>query len=141
MQYPIAIEWGDEQTATGITIPDIPFAVTAGDTHEEAYEAALEVAHIRLEEMASSGDPIPMPGRIEDHRQNPEYAGMGWGLLEIDVSPYLGKSEKVNVTLPGNLIRRIDGYVSRHNVKSRSNFLADAAVDKLRRTEPDHHEA
>ena len=32
MQYPIAIEWGDEHTAIGIQIPDIPGAVTAGDT-------------------------------------------------------------------------------------------------------------
>jgi hypothetical protein len=111
--------------------------VTAGDTHEEAYEAAVEIAHIRLEEMATGGETIPMPGRIEEHRSNAEYEGMGWGLLEIDVSPYLGKSEKVNVALPGNLIRRIDGYVSRHGVKSRSNFLADAAVDKLRRVEMD----
>lgn len=37
MQYPICIEWGDDNTATGIQIPDIPGAVTAGDTFEEAY--------------------------------------------------------------------------------------------------------
>ena len=32
MQYPICIEWGDDFTATGIQIPDIPGAVTAGDS-------------------------------------------------------------------------------------------------------------
>lgn len=135
MQYPIAIEWGDESTATGIAIPDIPYAVTAGDTYEGAYEAAIEIAHIRLEEMVANGESIPLPGPIEQHRHNPEYEGYGWGLLDIDVTPYMGKTEKVNVTLPGNLIRRIDGYVIRHSVKSRSAFLADAAADKLRRLE------
>jgi predicted RNase H-like HicB family nuclease len=36
VHYPIIIEWGDERTATGIEIPDIPGAVNAGDTFEEA---------------------------------------------------------------------------------------------------------
>jgi predicted RNase H-like HicB family nuclease len=34
MQYPICIEWGDDFTATGIQIPDIPGAATAGDSFE-----------------------------------------------------------------------------------------------------------
>ena len=133
MQYPICIEWGDENTATGIQIPDIPGAVTAGDTFEEAYAAAIEVAHIMLEEIAGNGEPIPMPTRTAVHRSNPDFAGMGWGMLEIDITPYLGKTEKVNVTLPGFVIQRIDRYVRDHNVKSRSSFLADAAMEKLGR--------
>ncbi|MDZ7852021.1 MAG: type II toxin-antitoxin system HicB family antitoxin [Halomonas sp.] len=103
MQYPIAIEWGDEHTATGILFPDIPGAITAGDTVEQAYEMAVEVAHIQLEERAAAGEAIPMPGDIAEHRQNPDFAGWGWGLVEIDITPYLGKTEKVNVTLPGRV--------------------------------------
>ncbi|MCU1721933.1 MULTISPECIES: type II toxin-antitoxin system HicB family antitoxin [unclassified Pseudomonas] len=133
MQYPICIEWGDEKTATGIQIPDIPGAVTAGDTFEDAYAAAVEVAHIMLEEIVGSGQSIPMPTSAATHRSNPDFAGMGWGMLEIDVTPYLGKTEKVNVTLPGFVIQRIDRYVRDHNVKSRSSFLADAALEKLGR--------
>lgn len=90
MHYPICIEWGDDNTATGIQIPDIPGAVTAGDTFEEAYAAAIEVAHIMLEEIAGNGEPIPMPTRAAVHRSNPDFAGMGWGMLEIDIAPYLG---------------------------------------------------
>ncbi len=133
MQYPICIEWGDENTAVGIQIPDIPGAVTAGDTFEEAYSAAIEVAHIMLEEIASSGQAIPMPTNAAEHRGNPDFADMGWGMLEIDITPYLGKTEKVNVTLPGFVIQQIDRYVRDHNVKSRSSFLADAAMEKLGR--------
>ncbi|MGX1127329.1 type II toxin-antitoxin system HicB family antitoxin [Pseudomonas sp. HLS-6 TE3448] len=131
MQYPICIEWGDEKTAVGIQVPDIPGAVTAGDTFEEAYTAAVEVAHIMLEEIASSGQAIPLPTTAAAHRSNPDFADMGWGMLEIDITPYLGKTEKVNVTLPGFVIQQIDRYVRDHNVKSRSSFLADAAMEKL----------
>lgn len=134
MQYPIAIEWGDEHTAIGIQIPDIPGAVTAGDTFEEAYNAALEIAHIMLEEIVSNGQPVPTPSPSFTLRKNPEFADMGWGMLEIDISPYLGKTEKVNVTLPGFVIQRIDRYVRDHRIKSRSSFLADAALEKLVRT-------
>ncbi len=59
MQYPIAIEWGDETTATGIVFPDIPGAISAGDTPEEAYDNAVEAAHIVLQ-----GGPPRIPGRI-----------------------------------------------------------------------------
>lgn len=131
MQYPIAIEWGDDTTATGIEFPDIPGAFTAADTVEEAYQMAVEVAHIQLEELSLRGENIPRPGNIEEHRKNPDYDGRGWGLVEIDITPYLGKTEKVNVTLPGQVIRRIDDYVSVHNIKSRSAFLASAALEKL----------
>lgn len=133
MQYPICIEWGDENTAVGIQIPDIPGAVTAGDTFEEAYSSAIEVAHIMLEGIASSGQAIPMPTSAATHRDNSDFEGMGWGMLEIDITQYLGKTEKVNVTLPGFVIQQIDRYVRDHNVKSRSSFLADAAMEKLGR--------
>ncbi len=55
-------------------------------------------------------------------------------MLELDISPYLGKTEKANVTLPGYVIQRIDRYVREHKVKSRSSFLADAALEKLVRS-------
>lgn len=133
MNYPICIEWGNEDTAIGIQIPDIPGAITAGDTFEEAYSAAIEIAHIMLEEIASSGTPIPLPTSIEHHRNNPQFHDMGFGMLEIDITPYLGKTEKVNVTLPGFVIQQIDRFVRDHNIKSRSSFLADAAMEKLGR--------
>jgi predicted RNase H-like HicB family nuclease len=133
VQYPICIEWGDEHTATGIQIPDIPGAVTAGDTFEAAYSAAIEIAHVMLEELAREGQAIPLPSPTGTHRANPDFEGMGWGMLDIDITPYLGKTEKVNVTLPGYVIQRIDRFVREHNIKSRSSFLADAAMEKLGR--------
>jgi predicted RNase H-like HicB family nuclease len=129
----MCIEWGDENTAIGIQIPDIPNAITAGDTFEEAYAAAVEVAHIMLEDLASVGIAIPLPSTVAAHRDNPKFAGMGWGMIEIDVTPYLGKTEKVNVTLPGYVIQKIDSYVAAHKIKSRSSFLADAALEKIGR--------
>ena len=131
MKYPMAIEWGDHKHATGIVIPDIPGAITAGDTFEEAYKAAVEVAHIMLEEMTGNGETVPTPSTVDHLKDHSDYKDWGWGMIEIDVTPYLGKSEKINVTLPGVVISKIDSYVRSHNIKSRSAFLADAALEKL----------
>ena len=95
MQYPICIEWGDENTAIGIQIPDIPGAATAGDSFEDAYNAAVEIAHILLQEIAAEGEPIPMPTSAAVHRGNPEFADMGWGMLELDISPQLVQNIKL----------------------------------------------
>jgi predicted RNase H-like HicB family nuclease len=101
MHYPICIEWGDESTtAVGIQIPDIPGAVTAGDSFEDAYNAAVEIAHIRLQEIAANEESIPMPTPASAHRSNPQFAEMGWGMLKLDISPYLDETEKIKVTLP-----------------------------------------
>ncbi len=44
----------------------------------------------------------------------------------------MGKAEKLNITLPGHLLNRIDEYVRTHpEQKSRSGFLAAAALRVL----------
>jgi predicted RNase H-like HicB family nuclease len=42
LKYPIAIEPGDEQTAFGVVVPDLPGCFSAGDTLEEAIENSKE---------------------------------------------------------------------------------------------------
>ncbi|HTQ99453.1 MAG TPA: type II toxin-antitoxin system HicB family antitoxin [Candidatus Acidoferrum sp.] len=91
MQYPVAIEWGDDNVATGIVIPDIPGTHTAGDSVEAAYAAVVEIAHIQLEALLALDKELPLPSRIEKLKGLPEFAGYGWGIVEIDITPYLGK--------------------------------------------------
>ena len=54
------------------------------------------------------------------------------GYVDIDVSAYLGKSEKATVTLPKLLITKIDALVAAGGAKNRSAFLADSALKSLR---------
>lgn len=48
-RYPLAIEPASKRTAFGAMIPDIPGAVSAGDTMEEARRNVAEAARIVLE--------------------------------------------------------------------------------------------
>ncbi|MDX5377512.1 MAG: type II toxin-antitoxin system HicB family antitoxin [Halomonas sp.] len=134
MHYPIAIEVGDEQHAYGVVVPDLPGCFSAGDTFDEAIANAREAIEGHLESLSEHGDPIPTATAIQQHLENPDFAGWIWAAVEIDMAPYLGKSHKINVTLPDLLIKRIDSTVAKHgDYKSRSGFLARAALHELER--------
>ena len=132
MLYPIAISPGDDDHAWGVEVPDIPGCFSAGDDLDDAMVMAREAIEGHLAILAEDGEPIPVASKVTVHAGNPEYAGCTWGLVDIDVTQFMGKAEKLNITLPGYLLKRIDDYVKTHpDEKSRSGFLAHAAIKVL----------
>jgi len=132
MLYPIAIRPGDEQHAWGVEVPDIPGCFSAGEDLDDAMAMAREAIEGHLEILAEDCRRIPVATPVSAHVSNPEYEGCIWALVDIDITRYLGKAEKLNITLPGNLLNRIDEYVKHHpEQKSRSGFLASAALKVL----------
>ena len=65
--------------------------------------------------------------------ENPHsYAQAFWAIVDIDITAYLGKSHKINVTLPELLITQIDERVSKSSAyKTRSGFIASACLVEL----------
>ncbi len=116
------------------SFPDIDGCYTAGETMEELFVKAKEAVSFHIEGMLEDGEDIPKPQAIEVHKQNPEYRDFILSVMDIDLTHLMGKSEKINVTLPSLLIRKIDEYVA-HNpdFKNRSNFLAKISSDRLAR--------
>jgi predicted RNase H-like HicB family nuclease len=125
MKYPVVIHH-DKDSAYGVSVPDIPGCFSAGETFDEALENTIEAINAHLELLAAEQHDIPKAATIETHINNPDYAGGIWSFAEIDVVPFLGQSEKINVTLPSVLIRKIDG-----KYKNRSKFLTEAALKAL----------
>ncbi|WP_442805815.1 type II toxin-antitoxin system HicB family antitoxin [Testudinibacter sp. TR-2022] len=73
-----------------------------------------------------------MPKPIEQHQQNTDFQDFILTFVEVDLSHLLGKSEKINVTLPSLLIKRIDQFVATHpEYKNRSQFLTKIATDRV----------
>jgi metal-responsive CopG/Arc/MetJ family transcriptional regulator len=52
-------------------------------------------------------------------------------MVDVAVESYWGPAEKVNITLPGRTLRRIDEYARAHG-QTRSGFLAEAARQAMR---------
>lgn len=63
-----------------------------------------------------------------------DFEGWIWAVVDIDLTPYLGKSHKINVTLPDLLLKQIDDFVTGHpGDKTRSGFFACVAMAELTR--------
>lgn len=130
--FPIAISPGDDQHAWGVEVPDIPGCFSAGDDLDDALAMAREAIEGHMELLAEDGVAIPVAQSITFHSSNPDFADCIWALVDIDVTRYLGKAEKLNITLPRYLLSRIDDYVKHHpEQRSRSGFLASAALKAL----------
>lgn len=132
MLFPIAILPGDDTHAWGVEVPDIPGCYSAGDDLDDAIAMAREAIEGHLELLAQDQQEIPKASKVSVHAANSDYAGCTWALIDIDITRYLGKAEKLNITLPAYLLNRIDVYVKNHpEHKSRSGFLAEAALKIL----------
>lgn len=131
MFFPVAIEQGSDDQSFGVIVPDISGCFSAGDTLDEAIRNVKEAISIHLELLASAEENIPTAQDLAKYVNDPSYDGVAWFLLDIDISRYLGKTEKVNVSLPQRLIHLIDDRVAKDKTyRSRSAFLA-AGAEKL----------
>lgn len=132
MKYPIAIEQGDDPHAWGVVVPDLPGCFSAADSGpDEAVENAKEAIALWIEGALDAGLAIPQPGSIAQHRNNPDYAGFMWALVEIDPALLDDTVERVNITLPRRVLSSVDRYAEQHGM-SRSGFLARAAIEAMR---------
>lgn len=132
MFYPLVLQKVSDGYV--VLVPDIAGCYSAGDTLEEAYENAKEAIAFHLEELVKDGEEIPKPTSIENHRNNPDFSdeGLFFGIVDVDITHLMGKAEKINITVPAYLLKRIDDFVATHKeYKNRSQFLSKIAADKI----------
>jgi predicted RNase H-like HicB family nuclease len=69
----IALVHKDEGTSYGVSFPDVPGCISAGDTFEEAIANAAEALAGHLALLRADGDPIPAPRSFEDLKRDREF--------------------------------------------------------------------
>ena len=131
MKFLIAIEPGTENTAYGVVVPDLPGCFSAGDTLEQAFDNARTAIDAHCDILSEDGQHLPPPQSMALHQSDPAYAGWVWAMVDVPVESYWGPAEKVNITLPGRTLKRIDEYARAHG-QTRSGFLAEAARQAMR---------
>lgn len=128
--YPVAIH-KNENSCFGVTVPDIEGCFSAGNTVHDALLAARHAINDHLEILAEEGIIAPQASPVDRYYNEPEYKDVEWSYVEIDTSYFLGKTEKVTITLPKLLTKRIDREVAEGMAKNRSSFLAESAIQAL----------
>ncbi|MEI2415606.1 type II toxin-antitoxin system HicB family antitoxin [Orrella sp. JC864] len=125
MRYPVVLHT-DDGIRYGVTVPDLPGCFSAGDTFEDALESVKEAIDLHLEGLTEGGEDVPVPRPIAEHRGNPDFADGVWAVVDVDVSRFDGRTEKVNITVPRRVLVKIDTYAKAHGA-TRSGFLVEAA--------------
>ncbi|EWY37110.1 hypothetical protein N825_21940 [Skermanella stibiiresistens SB22] len=127
MRYPIVIETGSDDTAFGVAVPDLPGCFSAGATLDEAVEAAAEAASAWMDAALDAGMPIPAPSSLDAIQQRPEYAGWTVGIIDLDEVLSDDTIERVNITLPRRVLRRLDD-LARAKGQSRGAFISQLTL-------------
>ncbi len=128
MFYPVLITTHENQYK--ISVPDLPGCEDKSPDIDNALIQLKDTIANHLSILAEYGEAIPK-GKTVKHWQAIHPVGI-WALVEIDITPYLGKSHKINVTLPELLIKQIDDKVSKsEKYKTRSGFIATACLNEL----------
>lgn len=138
MNYPMLFEMNEKTSEYKVTLPDLPGCSVTSKTIDNGIDEMTKSMKSHLSILAEYGEAIPNAQSVERHREkynldNPHtFSNAIWSIISIDITPYLGKSQKINVTLPELLISQIDTKVSKSvDYKTRSGFIAAACLAEL----------
>lgn len=123
-RYPALIH-KDEGTDYGVSFPDFPGCVSAGRTLDDVMTMAAEALELCIDDMRDHNENIPAPSPLEAIVADPENRD-ALAVVYIDVPAAAPRAVRVNITLPEDVLRRIDAYAERHGY-TRSGFIAHAA--------------
>jgi predicted RNase H-like HicB family nuclease len=108
----------------GVSFPDFPGVVTAGQSLDDARAMAEEALAFHIEGMVADGEVIPEPSRLEEVMADPE--NRDGVLMLVGVKIDTRKAVRVNVTFTEGMLEQIDEFAEAHGY-TRSGFLARAA--------------
>lgn len=133
MKFPVYLHQADSGSFSGF-VPDIEGCYFAGDTIDDAIVDAHSAIDAHLDFVTESGLPVPEARDISTHYSDKDCQGGIWAYVDIDMSKYDGKAVKLNITLPQNLLFKIDAYVGLNSeYGSRSGFFAELARRELQK--------
>ena len=83
----IALVHKNEGTSYGVSFPDVPGCVSAGDTFEQAVANAAEALAGHLALMKADGDPIPAPRSYDALKRDPAFVEDSTDAIVTMVTP------------------------------------------------------
>lgn len=128
MRNYIALIHKDLDSDYGVSFPDFPGVITAGTDLDDARRMAQEALEFHVEGMIADGEAIPEPSSLEAVMAVHENRD-GVAVL-IPLKTTARKAVRLNITLPEDVLEKIDAYAEAHGL-TRSGFLAQAAKRQM----------
>ena len=125
----IAVIHKDPASDFGVSFPDFPGCVTAGRSIDDAKDMAQDAISLHIKGMLEDGESIPAPSKLEDIMDDPDYADAA-AVIIVTVSDAKPRSVRVNITVPEDMLRKIDSMAKKKGM-SRSAFLVNAAQSAI----------
>ena len=131
MRY-IAFIHKEDDSVFGVSFPDFPGCISAGDSLDEALLNASEALQGHVQMMEADGDHVPSPRSADDIMKDKSLIEEREGAI-ISAVPLVrdrGSTTRINVSLDLGLLEAIDD-AARARKQTRSAFLASAARREL----------
>lgn len=124
MLFPVVVH-KERRSAFGVSIPDIPGCITAGDTLDEALRNVQEAVETYLHGETD----VPVPSPMDRWARDPEYADGVFALVDVNLDFLADQTVRVNITAKRSALALID-RVAKARGEDRSEFLIRAALER-----------
>ena len=125
----IAIVHKEAKSDFGVSFPDFPGCVTAGQTVDEAKDLAQEALALHINGMVEDGDHLPFPSKLEDVMAD-EASSEAVAYLVFSVPDTKPRTVRVNITVPEMTLKQIDAAAKKRGMSS-SSFLVHLAQNEI----------
>ncbi len=115
----------EKGTDIGVSFPDFPGCITAGETLQDAMKMASEALEFHIEGMREEGLEIPAPSSLDQLVDDNAREGAVVALVSVTVEDLPAKA---NITLKQSQLERIDRAASAAGL-TRSAFMVRAALE------------
>ena len=123
MEY-IAYLRKDKNSDFGVSFPDLPGCVTAGETLEQARELAVEALTLHVEGLLEDGQALPEPSTLDQLAKDPAMKGAVAFLVSAKTPE---KTVRINITARDSQVEVID-MLARAAGMTRSSYMVQSAM-------------
>jgi predicted RNase H-like HicB family nuclease len=128
MRHYIGLIHKEADSDYGVSFPDFPGVVTAGTSLDDAQAMAEEALALHVDGLVEDGEALPEPSTLDAVMELPD--SKGGVAIRVAVKTAAPKCIRVNVTLPEDILERIDKSATSRGL-TRSAFLTRAAKREL----------
>lgn len=134
MIYAVEISKNELTKEYVLQVPDLPGCQVVEQNIQQGMTALNDAMAAHLQILSEYGEKIPSGLPLDSHISQSSDDRIIWAMIDFDIVPFMGKSQKINVTLPELLIKQIDDRVSKSaEHKTRSGFIAKSCLTELNR--------